>query len=42
MRYLALAGLIAVGAGAYALFGRLLGAFSFGEILGALRRKGAA
>lgn len=42
VRYLALAGLIAVGAGAYALFGRLFGAFSFGEILGALRRKGAA
>ncbi len=42
VRYLALAGLIAVGAGAYALFGRLFGAFSFGEILGALRRKEAA
>ena len=42
LRYLALAGLIALGAGAYALFGRLFGAFSFGEILGAMRRKRAA
>lgn len=41
IRYLALAGLIGFGMAAYAVFGRLFGAFTLGELTRSLRRRAA-